>query len=512
MSKTPPEFPIGRHAGRALAHAIADVTVRTRLGVMQAEAEHRRRAVEGAMDDWEVTLGEFVAKWLSDLRQLPNLPTGLQYLLDTADSPQHQTDFIVELIAAIGGVLSIIGPLGQALYRPVINSANAKWAAIPLAPADAASATVRLGVSRPTALGWAQQSGIAAEAFGLMCDLSGEPPPLDEMRQMVFEGRLSEADFDQMFAFSRVRTDWLAQYKSAHQKTMSAADAIEGYIKGALDQAQASALFVAAGGRADQFDVSALIAGNPIGVEQAGQLYNHGLINDAQYTQVIFHSRINPEFEAMAKLTRFHYLSAYQIHTALAAGQVNPQDATRWLIQEGYPADQVAAIVKGATSAKAAKPKTVALSVVVDSYEAGLIDQAQAAAQLQALGYTAAEANVELQGYDARRILSIIGQGITAVRKGFLADRITAAQASGELDSLGVHPSLRDHYLALWAIEVRAEFKTLTMAQVGSMFKKGVVTEHFAISKWESMGYSAEDATLLLYEYGKPLPNNRPVA
>lgn len=507
MSKAKPGPVIGTHMGKALSDIIARVVIQTRAATVGAEHEARRRATEQMMDDWEVTLGMDARKLLGPLATMDGLPEGIQMLVDKTSNPTNQTDFILNLLAALGGALGVLFSWGPIYYRQLTNKLNFDHPYIPLSPADAADATVRLGLSLDQAYYYAQANGMDRQSFEYMAQLVGEPPPLDEMRQLLKEGRLSQDDFDTMFRYSRVRNEWETSYLEAHSKSLSAADAVEGYIKGQLSHEDAAALFVTAGGRADQFDLAAAIAGNPIGVEQAGALYNHGLIDQETYASVIKHSRINPQFEGIAELTRFHYLTAYQIETMLSKGTVTAAEATRWLIQDGYPADQVAGLVGGATTTKAAKAKTVALSVVVDAYEAGLINQAQAIAQLVNLGYDTAEAETELQAYDARRILAIMNQGITAVRKSYLADRISQAQASNELDALGVHPSLRDHYLTLWNVEIKTEFKELSMAQIGKLFKDGYMSEGYAVGRWEAMGYSEDDSTWLLYIYGKANPN-----
>lgn len=499
------------HAGRALADLITRVTKDVRSAMAPIEADHRRRVTEAMMDDWEGEIGRFVGQLLDPLRDLDPQPEWLSEMLARADDPQHQTDFILSLVVGIAGAFSLITQGGGIVWRNTINDIYKSNRYFPLSPADAADAVIRSLLSEGEADGWAAQSGINPAAFKVMVDLTGEPPPLDEMRTLLVQGRISEGDFTKILRYSRVRDEWLADYVKAHYKPLSSADIVEGFIKGRLDEGTAKEMFGVGGGMPDQFDLAAAIAGNPIGVEQALTLLNHGLIDEAAARNVIRHSRVNPEFEDMALLTRFHYLTAFQIERMLTQGTVNPDDATRWLIEDGYPADQVSGLVKGATTTKATKAKSASESLVLDNYEAGFITNAQAVTQLGNLGYHPEEATIIIESYDARRVLALRNQGVTATGKAYKANLIDKATASADLDALGVSSTLRDHYLALWDVERQTDFKLFTKAEVGSMFKKSIISESAAVGFWVGMGYTTAQATLLLYEYGKPTPNGQPV-
>lgn len=511
MTRAPLTQPLGQHAGRAIADLITRVVTQSRAAVAPAEAETKRRMVEGMMDSWEVEIGRFAGQLIEPMMAIEDRPAWLDDMHGRAIAPQHQTDFILSLLVGIGGVFSLITQGGAIVWRDVFNRLYKENPDVPLSAPDAADAVERNILDQGTAAGYAAQSGYGAAVFDTMVKLTGEPPGIVDMLRLWRRGVLDENTLDVMIAYSRIRTEWTPIVKELAYDVLPAADVIEGYIKGQIDRGQALTMWQAAGGLAADFDVAAATAGNPIGVEAANRLFNHGLIDDAELTSVILHSRINPQFEAMAKLLRFQYLSAFQIERALTSGTVTAQEATTWLLEDGYPPDQVAGLVTGATTAKAVKAKDASESLVLDTYEAGLITQAQAVAELGNLGYHPDEAAIVLEAFDARRILAITNQGVTVVRRMYLAGLATPAQASGDLDALGVHAALRDHYLALWAVERKAEVKTLSMAQVGDLFKKGIISAKYAVAQWVNMGYPQPIAQLLLYNYGAPTPGGGPV-
>src|SRR5262249_55776015 len=153
---------------------------------------------------------------------------------------------------------------------------------------------------------------------------------------------------------------------------------------------------------------------------------------------VILHSRINPRFEPMAELLRYHYLTVYQISKALGNGSVSVADATRWLTEEGYPADQIAAFTAEGSKTKVAKQKDISEAQLLQLYEAHEIDRATLAADLANLGYSADEVDPIIHTWDARKILAAQTQAVNYVRKRYLAGRSSRLEASGQLDSLQV--------------------------------------------------------------------------
>lgn len=416
------------------------------------------------------------------------------------------------LFGLVALIWQIISQVVAILIRPVLNHLNALDPDVPMPPPDAADGVERGRWSLATGAGMAASSGVSETVFGQMVDLVGEPPGIDQMLSLNRRGLLDTGTLKEMIAYSRIRTEWTNFVELLAHETMSTADALEAVLKGVIPQADGQTLFEQAGGLSDQFATLLATSGNPIGVEAANALFNHGLITDAELSQVILHSRINPQFEAMAKLLRFHYLSAFQIETGLKAGTITPDEGTKWLLAEGYPADQVAGLVAGAHAAKTVTHKTATEAQIAEAYDAGILSAAQAEAQLVSIGYDQGETSFILALYDYKRALAMDQAAIGQVRKVYLAHRVTDNQASNMLDALGVDAFARDHYLAIWKIEGEAELRELTAAQVGSMFKKGLMTDQQALARWTGMGYDQTDAELLLANYGGNPPPGSPAA
>jgi hypothetical protein len=419
---------------------------------------------------------------------------------------------IVALLALIPLVMRVISRIVDVLIQPVINFLNTEDPQIPISPADAADMVERNIIDLATGISEAGQSGINSDRFNMMVLDTGEPYGIEQGLNLLRRGLISEDEFTKVLYYSRVRNEFLGDVLQLQWDTMSPADAIEGALKGVLDPQTAADLFARGGGQADQFQSLLDIAGNPIGVEQAMSLWNHGFINEAQATQVILHSRVNPIFESMAKLTRFKFLAPYQIVQAVKAGTATVAQATNWLLADGYPVDQVTAVLSAQAKPATETAKTISEAQIAEMYEAGAITAEDASARLVALGYHAEDTAFILSVYDERRHMSMITAAVSQVRKVYLAGRITDAIATNQLTALGIDPTTITTYLTVWKIEAASELKELTAAQIGSLYKKGAFDDPTALAKWEAMGYSADDAALLLFNYGGSPPPGSPAA
>lgn len=503
MSNDQPNDPTGGIA-ELLRHVVADAMVKARVATIPLEAKHRRATTEAMMDDWEGKIGEFAAKWWEGYRTLDPMPEAIADALGRMTAPTNQIDFILNVLVAILGVIPVTQEGGSIVWAQVLQNLAHDHQDARLSPPTLAIGTVKGVVSQEYAEQEAAYQAVNKERMDLLIEITGDSLGVQEALELYRRGIMNQEDLDQVLQYSNVNPKFYKWIPQLAHVPMSGADAINAYIKGEVDHATAQQYFTIAGGDSSQFDVLAATAGNPIGVEQALNLWNHGFIDETEVDKVIAHSRINPIFEADAKYLRFKFLSPYQIVSALKAGDATPAQAKAWLISQGYAADQVAAVVSGAGTPGAVKAKTLTESLILDTYEAGLISQANAISELGVIGYSAMAAGVILEAYDAKKILSATQSVIGQVRKEFIAGRINNSTASNDLDALGVDAAVRDGYLRTWAIEATVELRQLTMAQIGGMAKKGIISYDYAESRWSAMGYSDADVTLLSAEYGNP--------
>lgn len=554
MPKPPPQ--ISKHLSSSLARVIVESVIGATAAsdgpladaLRNRQGELAKAINQGLRPHLEALIGQHLAAVNPDhpiariWDEPPDGPApGSQAAAEAALAGEKlggPADFIVEAILTILGIVGaafgILGGLGQIEAREFIQGFNAMHDNMVLTPDMLADMVERSIITLEDGTNESALSGINADRFDLMVLATGEPPGLEQMLGLWRRGLLDTPTLNKMVAYSRVRTEWTPYIQALAWDTMPQAEVLNAVLKGDLSEADGRALFAAAGGLlpgmgspggnadqassgpavpdVDQFAVMLAGAGDAIGVEAALNLYNHQLITDDQVRQVILHSRINPQFEDMAMLLRHKWLGIIQIQVALKAGTVSVADATTWLLQDGYPADQVQAFIAGETTAKVAAHKNLSEAMIVEAYEARRYSLPQATAGLEALGYDANEVTLILGLADDRRQIAQVNAAIKKVQTGYLASRLSESQAKSDLSTLGVSGDAITDYLSSWALEKSTQIHTLSAAQVGYQLKHGGMTQAQAIQRWLDMGYDAEDAGYLAYEYGGNPPNGSPAA
>lgn len=446
-------------------------------------------------------------------------------------------DVFLTILGVVGAAFGVLPALGQIILREYVQGLNVRFANQVLSPQDLADMVERGILPLDDAAGEAEQSGVNKTRFGLLVQDTGEPPGIMQALELLRRGEVSLGWFQRVVAYSRVRTEYTPELVKLAWATMSPADAIELALKQVLPEEQARALFAAGGGlpaggapaiggeggggrlppppEVDQYKVLLDAAGNPIGPEAAANLWAHKLIGEARLDEVIAHSRINPRFSDLVKLTHRKWLSAFQIETMLKQGTVSPDKATEWMLEDGYPEDQVAAFVSALHGSAVVKAKTDSETMVVERYEARMITEEHAVAELRALGYTETAAQIVLQAAEARRVNAQTTAAVGKLRASYLSGRLTPAKVRGELARLKLPADAVDAMLTAWDVERETTTRELTSAQVGKLVKDGFQPPEWALARWEAMGYSHDDAlALLAIEAGlgppAPPPPTRP--
>jgi len=88
------------------------------------------------------------------------------------------------------------------------------------------------------------------------------------------------------------------------------------------------------------------------------------------------------------------------------------------------------------------------------------------------------------------------------IRAAYLTRRISKGTASNDLDQLGIPSAARDQWLTDWDIDLSTHVKTLTEAQIVAAMKKEVLTPDDAEVRLEQLGYSTQDAVILINTAG----------
>lgn len=407
-------------------------------------------------------------------------------------------------------VRTVATGVAGAAMQATLNAVNAKYQQVPLTPAVLADMAIRnLGAASGIDLYTeASYSGINKERFDALTLDTGESYGIIDALRLWHRGQylsgdygITEDELKTVIYYSRVRDQFLPDLLKLSWNTMSGADALGTLVKGKATREQAEAWWAAAGNMPEQFDVLYESAGDGIGVEKATELWRHQLITTAELEDVYGQSRMNPRFYPIAELTNAKWLPPYELKAAVAAGTASVAQATQWMVELGYSADQASSFVQGAAIGTAHKAKSETEAIILAEWEAQIITEAEATTALESLGYLAPAIPFILSSVVARRVITMRNAAINRLRLAFVDHLVDEATARVELGSLGLPPVAIDQFFAAWSIEQLTNVKRLSAAQVGKLCEDGVISGDNAVQRWVQMGYLPEEANLLLYIY-----------
>lgn len=366
-----------------------------------------------------------------------------------------------------------------------------------LSPADAAVATVKGITTGIDLANDAAKSGVDAEHFAALVALTGNPPGPQTLLEMLNRGVIDGDDVSVGLKQGYIKDEWITPLFGLQYSILSPQQYIEADLQSAQPAEDWQAQWAAAGMKPSEYATAKWITGNPPGPMQLVELFNRGYIDQPTLEQGLRESRLKDKW-----IPTFLELANTQIPVRLVvdsvkAGAIDTDTAHKLLANLGYSPILADILIKSGAAATATAHKELSLSMVKSLYEDRIITAAQATADLVNLGYAPADAALYLSLLDKSVTQKFTNLAISKVRAGFTGRKITRAQASTDLDTLQIPTAQRDQLLELWALEMQANPKELTLGQLDQAFKYQIITLDQFTTAVEGLGYTADDAVIL---------------
>ncbi len=427
-------------------------------------------------------------------------------------------------------VRTVATAVAAAATQSEVNKAAARYQDVPLTPAVLADMVIRQIMPQDQAAAEAAFSGLDRDRFDFLVTETGESYGIVDALRLWHRGSylfdpvagnqsgagaypytigqglgteygITKDELDKVIYYSRVRDEFIPDLLKLSWTSMSPADAVDVAIKGRMAPEDAKVLFMAGGGMPEQFDLLYDAAGDSMGVATAVMLHHRGYLTDAELTDVLYQSRINPRFYPLVKLQYLHFLAPYQIAQAVRAGVVDADTANKWLLESGYPADQAAAFASTEAAGSIHTAKAETEGMILADFEAQLITEAEATQALTSLGYVPEAIPFILEVYSARRVIAMRNAAVTRLRAAYITGSIGSDIVRTDLGTLGIPTTAVQAFLDAWDIERTTPSKRLTMAQVGKLVEEAAMTADEAAAYWERLGYDPADVQWLLRIY-----------
>jgi hypothetical protein len=351
-------------------------------------------------------------------------------------------------------------------------------------------------LDQPTAARHAAELSYSAEQFGQLVRLAGSPPGPETALDLWNRGILSEQEATLALRQSRLKPEWIEQYKQLRVRHPSAEAAAEMVVQHVLTPAEGAAEAAKGGVSADLFAHMVEVRGNPPGPETALEWLRRDLISEAEFRLMIAEGNTKTKYTDTYLRTLERIPPARTVTTLVRQGVLGDAEATALIEKYGYSHEIAAGMVKSAHKSNTTHEKDLSLAMIETLYDAGLETTEQATKLVESLGYDAEETARLLNLHDARRYVSEVTRAANVIRGKYVSHQIDRAQALEDLDRLTGNPQARAHLLELWDVERDATVRVLTPAEIGQALKYQIIDDAEYDQRLQRLGYSAADAAV----------------
>ena len=308
----------------------------------------------------------------------------------------------------------------------------------PPAVAEAVNATIRNQISYAEGVALAYYAGLGTAsltvpegadtadtetAFKVLYNTAGRPPAPTQLAELVHRGRIkvhgrgpTETTFEQGIYEGDLKDKWESPLEAFLEVIPSIYEVRILQEHGAISNEQATTWLdqlgytpTVAQALADNATAQAIITDRILTEANLKVLYENGTITQAQALTMLTdlgYPKTAADF-IVASWTLDTQWKAYsasisRVGSYFIAHKLTGQQAATNLQRLGVPESQIAGTIQAWTIARTSNVKLLTESQIADAWEYGVMDQATAMTELQALGYTP---------YDAWVVLSVKAKG-----------------------------------------------------------------------------------------------------
>lgn len=390
-----------------------------------------------------------------------------------------------------------------------------------LSAPDAANAVVRGFLSDADGQAVAAKSGVSADTFATLVQLSGDAPGPQQLAEALRRGAITESgagpdstSFEAGIAEGRLANKWTPVIKALSMLWPTPVDALNAALKGQITADEGLALYQKLGGDPQFYPWLLDSQGEGPTPLQAADWARRGIIpwdgtgpDITSYAQAVRESRFRDKWSDAYKASQQYLPPPYSIITLLKDGAITKDQATGWLTQAGADADVIAGMIAEADATDLSSFRGLTTSAVLNMYYQRLVSADDATTILESLHVSAAAVPLMLAYADLQRAIAAQNAAVTRVGTLYAARKITSDTVKNSLIALQVPPAAVNDILATWQLENSINVKTLTEAQIIDAWAYEVMTESDAITELTNIGYTPYDAWVLLSNKNKgPLP------
>ncbi len=436
------------------------------------------------------------------------------------------------MASALGGIGSLLEGLGSSVEQIFVWNVMGQVLGVLLTPyltqagydvlqanqiiqisvAEAAEQVLKTILTPEEGQAVAAKYGIPADVFDRMVKNVGEPPGIIQVLEWWRRGfipwdggEIGKPGVVQAVQTSRIRNEWTEVLRQAQYVPISAADAVNAWIRNQVDAATAQQILTWNGIEQDQQQILYDTAGRPPAPMEAASLVHRGAIpvhgtgpQALTFQQAIMEGDLKDKWEPPMEALLVNIPGVFEIRQIALAGGISPEVAAKYYAMLGLPQDLIPGLVASGQGIKIAAHKNLTESLLLKLYADKILTAAEVSPMLEALGYDATEVHELLLMQDEQTELKNIDSAVTRARSLFLARKVSAQGVQDLLTGWGLPATTAQSLVTLWRQEQGASPRVLTEAQVVDALDYGILDQATAMTYLEALGYTPYDAWVLI--------------
>jgi len=220
-----------------------------------------------------------------------------------------------------------------------------------------------------------------------------------------------------------------------------------------------------------------------------------------QYVDLILQLTKVTKIEKEKDLTKSEILRLYRLKI------IDRDKALTYLTRLGYDREEADLLLKIEDYQEANRIRHLSYSQIRRMYYRGIIDEAEVTNMLKELGYTDDAIKRILELWKVEKERTTIRVPISLIRLAYIYDVISKEKVIDMMKKMNYPDEIINVYVSVWDQQKTRVVKRLTPSQVINFFRYGLLPEEEAISELRKLGYTEEQAVLLLkYALIRPSP------
>lgn len=341
-------------------------------------------------------------------------------------------------------------------------------------------------------------SGATAEQFDRLTELGGQPLGVQELGEARRRGFIDETRFRRGVVQGPLRNEWFDVLDKLLIRRMSTVDAADAVNQNFMTEPEGRTVARANGLDPDDFSILLDTAGLPPGVSFMQEALNRGVVTKRFFDQAFLESRTKNKYLDLLFDMRIRIVPQETMRLMYREGVTDREATVRNLQQHGFSARDAASLVELEDRRRITETRQLTRTQVESLYGQRMITRADATALLSSLGFDDFGVESILDLVDLSRTQKFVNALVTKIRSVYVKRHIDEIGASLLLDAAGMPAEGRDDLFVLWDLERTTVIRDLTPAQITAAFKDNLFTRDVALARLQGVGYSAEDAEVLI--------------